>query len=397
MDDQTPVSWPASENLAQRVRDIFGKRFGTEWDEISHAASDLTFHGILAAPEFSSSTWRHFHLFINGRVVRDRMIAMAIRRAYGRLIPEGKFPAGVVQLEIPSSQVDVNVHPTKMEVRFTDPRSIASFCYTCIQTHLYATTGATPSPKDAIPTESIQLRAPNEPPSPVAPLFSRPAPAQNLEPVDSSEQAPKFQSPAPEEPPVPVLADARIVGQIHDTYIVCEAQDGYFIVDQHAAHERIRYEQLKRKYRDNGIEIQTMLIPLTVETSDPGVFSDTDVQQALRKLGIEAEPFGPSSIIIRAVPAILPEGKLAKIVPDIVDEFISGHKSHSLDGLVSNLIATIACHSVIRAGRKMQPLEMRALLEAMDNTPMGTYCPHGRPTVIQYPMNRIEREFGRTQ
>src|SRR3954454_3031240 len=341
-------------------------------------------HGLAASPSVEHSSVRAVWLFVNGRAVRDRQLGHAVLRAYAEVMPHGRFPAALVFVEVPPAQVDVNVHPTKAEVRLADPRA----AYEAI---------------------AVGLRSVLAPPSFVA-LESHPAPPPRTYPPLREEGfrvadgAPVVLQRGP-PPPIPeLLAPARYfvglryLGQLHRTYLVCEGSAGLVLIDQHAAHERMNYQRLRRAARERGPRPQPLLVPYLVQL-DAATASGLDSALApLEAIGIEVEPFGNGSAAIKALPALLshlPAAKLADLVADLVEELARQGKGDSAASLEDALLARPACHASVRAHDDLADGEARALLAALDDTDYGARCAYGRPVVAEIGVPELEKRFGR--
>jgi DNA mismatch repair protein MutL len=364
------------------------------------------------------------HLFVNGRPVRDKLLAGAVRGAYADLLPAGRHPAVALYLEVEPRAVDVNVHPAKAEVRFREAGLVRALVVSAITDALrkagirpvtqaseralaaFAPGGLRPPPMRGssfgleafAPLEASQAGAPTrvtpdrtqgfaEPPQAAFDYASRPSAAAETAPLPAEHQAMQGEGEA-----FP-LGAAR--AQLHETYIVAQTQDGLVIVDQHAAHERLVYERLKRERAARGVERQIMLTPEIVELDPADCARLVENAGLLEGLGLSIEPFGQGAIAIREAPAALASGKLRQLITDLVDSFAEWGTPLALERRLDHVLATIACHGSVRSGRRLRPEEMDALLREMERTPGADVCNHGRPTFIALKLADIERLFGR--
>jgi DNA mismatch repair protein MutL len=360
-------------------------------------------------------------LFVNGRAVRDRQLAHAVLRAYGEVMPHGRFPAALVFVEVPPAQVDVNVHPAKAEVRLADPRA----AYEAISAGLRAVLatgawlplesgtaavgpsrtyqldrGASPEDagRDAAVADALQrygARAPYERPDFQLRSPSRDRDAALLDLRAAGERALRQgQLVAPE----PYFAGLRYLGQLHRTYLVCEGPNGLVLIDQHAAHERMNYQRLRRAARERGAAVQPNLVPHVVQLAPATAALVAEGAEALAAIGIDIEPFGSGALAIKALPAPLasaPAGDLPALLSDLADELSSRGRGESFERLQDALLARAACHASVRAHDALSEGEARALLAALDATDYGARCAHGRPVVAEWDVAEIEKRFGR--
>ncbi|MFL5414869.1 MAG: DNA mismatch repair endonuclease MutL [Myxococcales bacterium] len=342
-------------------------------------------HGLAASPSVEHSSVRAVWLFVNGRAVRDRQLGHAVLRAYAEVMPHGRFPAALVFVEVPPAQVDVNVHPAKAEVRLADPRA----AYEAIAVGLRSVLA---------PHSFVALESQPGPP----PRTYPPPGEEGFLVADGASVVPQR---GPPPPPIPELlaparyfAGLRYLGQLHRTYLVCEGSSGLVLIDQHAAHERMNYQRLRRAARERGPRPQPLLVPYLVQL-DAATASGLDCALApLEAIGIEVEPFGNGSAAIKALPALLshlPAAKLAGLVADLVEELALHGKGESAASLEDALLARAACHASVRAHDDLADGEARALLAALDDTDYGARCAHGRPVVAEIAVPELEKRFGR--
>jgi DNA mismatch repair protein MutL len=368
--------------LRLRIGELIGTDFMTS--AIGFSALRGSFHvsGFAGLPIHHRAQSNMQFMIVNGRPVRDRLLMGAIRAAYSDLLPRGRFPALVLFVGCAPEQVDVNVHPAKTEVRFRDSALLRSLIVATI--------------RDAVTKGS---RAGEAAARQVLSIIGRPDELQRLIPLDALDHS--FQSgfaedPPPAlapEPPMAPLGHAR--GQIHDAYIVSETSDGFILVDQHAAHERIVYERLKRQLADSRIEVQPLLIPAVVELDPVSRARLEEHAEVLANLGLVLERFGKDAVLVREVPAVLASGDVSKLVRDIADELENAPAKESLRDRQDRLLATMACHHSVRAGRRLKLEEMNALLREMECTLGSGQCNHGRPTHVELKLKDIERLFER--
>ncbi|MDX3908765.1 MAG: DNA mismatch repair endonuclease MutL [Sphingobium sp.] len=359
--------------------------------------------GVAGLPTYHRGVADHQFLFVNGRPVRDRLLVGAVRGAYADLLARDRHPVVALFLDLPPGEVDVNVHPAKTEVRFREPAMIRGMIVSGIKRAL-----------DEAGFRSVQRADPaalsvwqQEPlsPTPISamPIFeaaSTPAPyapslhdrrTSFLTPPPMARAEPAAQAP-PQGQSFP-LGVAR--GQVAKTYIVAEAEDGLVIVDQHAAHERLVLERMRRALDGAGVASQALLLPEVVELDEPACDRLEGRIAELAEFGLDLERFGPSAMLVRSTPAMLGAGDVHGLVTDLADELAAYDSTLSLKERLDHVAATMACHGSVRAGRVLSVAEMNALLREMEVTPRSGQCNHGRPTWVKLGHGDIEKLFGR--
>jgi len=353
--------------------------------------------GVAGLPTFHRGIADHQYLFVNGRPVKDRLLIGAIRGAYAEMMPRDRHAVVALFLDVPPDQVDVNVHPAKTEVRFRDPAMIRGMIVSGIRRALDGA-GHRVSHRPAEDALAMWRSEPVAPPP-------APAPVERQEMIWSvADRRPGFSAPPPQaraEPswsPPPERADHPLGvarGQVAKTYIVAEAEDGLVIVDQHAAHERLVLERMRRALAGGQVAAQALLIPEVVELDEPACDRLEARIAELAELGLELERFGPRAILVRATPALLGSGDPAGLVTDLADELAAFDQALSLRERLDAVAGTMACHGSVRAGRVLSVAEMNALLREMEVTPHSGQCNHGRPTWVKLAHGDIEKLFGR--
>ena len=411
--DRRLVELPAAagdlfEARLARLAAILSREFGANAVRVAAERESIRLSGHAAVPTYHRATAQHQYLFINGRPVRDKLLYGAVRGAYQDFLARDRHPVVALFLDLPPSEVDVNVHPAKAEVRFRDAGLVRGLIVGALK-HALAEAGhrASTTVADAA-LGAFQLRmAPAAPSSSFLPrglaeaaatYFAAPrdardggAPALPGLDAPSARAANEAlgEAPAPDFP----LGVAR--AQLHATYIVAQTKDGVVIVDQHAAHERLVYERIKTMLANGGVARQGLLLPEVVELDAAAVERLAGRAGELAELGLELERFGQGAVIVRAVPALLGETDAAGLVRDLADELAELGDAPALKERLADVCSTIACHGSIRAGRRLLPEEMNALLRQMEATPHSGQCNHGRPTYVELKLADIERLFGR--
>lgn len=366
--------------------------------------------GIAGLPTFNRGIADHQYLFVNGRPVKDRLLIGAVRGAYADMLARDRHAVLALFLELPPEDVDVNVHPAKTEVRFRDPAFIRGFIVGALRHALEASSQRSAQS----PAASAMERWQTEPVEPLpqretlGSLFAREhgRPPQRLGETGQVwrgyEESVMTPPGARAEPVEEVPGDAEIFplgaarGQVAGTYIVAEAEDGLVIVDQHAAHERLVLERLRAAGAEEGVAAsQALLIPEVVELDEPACDRLEERAVKLASLGLAIERFGPAAMLVRAIPSALGKSDVQALVRDIADDLVANGDALLLGEKLDNVLATMACHGSVRAGRTLSVPEMNALLREMERTPRSGQCNHGRPTWVKLAHEDIEKLFGR--
>ncbi len=390
--------------LHRRLAAILGKEFAANALPIDATREEISLTGYAALPTYSRGAAVSQFLFVNGRPVRDKLLIGALRAAYSDFLSRDRHPAAVLFISCDPTRVDVNVHPAKSEVRFRDPglargliisalrHALAEAGHRASTTVASATLGAM-QPQSAPPARVYQMERPSCAARSTA--FQTQAP-ESIEP-GFQETAPVFariEEPPEDTPEQFPLGAAR--GQVHENYIIAQTETGLVIVDQHAAHERLVYEKLKRQMAENGVAAQALLIPEIVEMSASDAERLLAVSEDLARFGLGIEPFGGAAIAVRETPALLGEVNARALLLDILDELTDQGQSALVQEKLEAILSRVACHGSIRSGRRMRGEEMNALLREMEATPHSGQCNHGRPTYVELKLSDIERLFGRT-
>ncbi len=396
-----PQSGDLFDALEGRLAGILGRDFTENALRIDAERDGLRLQGYAALPTYSRGSSAQQYLFVNGRPVLDRMLYGALRAAYFDVLSRDRHPAAVLNLIADPQRVDVNVHPAKAEVRFREPDAARSLIITALKSALTgaghrasSTVGA--ATLDAFrpePARVYQMDRPSQQSLSRAFAFQSP---QSLGGFAESPQAPAFAPPSEEEAQPNdehPLGAAR--AQLHENYIVAQTAKGIVIVDQHAAHERLVYERLKRQMAETGIRAQALLIPEIVDLSPTDAARLLDAAPALAEVGLVIEPFGGNAVAIRETPAVLGPVNGAALIRDILDELADQGDSQLVRAKIDAILSRMACHGSVRSGRQMRPEEMNALLREMEATPLSGQCNHGRPTYVELSLHDIERLFGR--
>jgi len=407
-DGRRTLSVQGGESRPERVAGLTDRDLADNSVAIDFQRESLLLGGVAGLPTFNRGVADHQYLFVNGRPVKDRLLVGAVRGAYAEMLARDRHPVVALFLEIPPDQVDVNVHPAKTEVRFRDPALVRGMIVSGLRRALdEAGHRSAQRPSEA----ALGMWQPG-------PTYDRhPGEGRDLEPYRASpeipafagvttvrEHRPTFFTPPPQAraeaayAPVPQTIDFPLGvarGQVAKTYIVAEAEDGLVLVDQHAAHERLVLERMRRAMQGGGVASQALLLPEVVEIDEPGCDRLEARIPELAQFGLELERFGPRAMLVRATPAALGQGDVHGLVTDLADELASFDEALSLKERLDHVASTMACHGSVRAGRILSVAEMNALLREMEVTPHSGQCNHGRPTWVKLAHGDIEKLFGR--
>ena len=398
------------EGTETRVAQIIARELKENGVAIEFERNDIRLSGIAGLPTYNRGVADHQYLFVNGRPVKDRLLTGAVRGAYADMLARDRHAVLALFLDLPPEDVDVNVHPAKTEVRFRDSTGIRGFIVSGLRQALatgdrrsaqapdaqamgrWQVEPTTPAPALHSLFTGRDWSAPSSSPSTVA---ERPAMFGGSAPVLDAPQgrAEAAEPIAAEEADYP-LGIAR--GQVANTYIVAESAEGLILVDQHAAHERIVLERLRAAgVGDKVAASQALLMPAVVELDEPACDRIEDCTEDLAKLGLAVERFGPGAMLVRAMPASLKKADPAKLLSDIADDIAANGGALLLGERIEHVLATMACHGSVRAGRVLNVAEMNALLREMEATPRSGQCNHGRPTWVRLSLADVEKLFGR--
>jgi DNA mismatch repair protein MutL len=386
-----PATGDLFDALQSRLASVIGRDFTDNALRIDAERDGLRLQGYSALPTYSRGSSAQQYLFVNGRPVLDRMLYGALRAAYFDVLSRDRHPAAVLNLIADPQRVDVNVHPAKAEVRFREPDAARSLIITALKSAL---TGAGHRASSTVGAATLQAFRPvyqmDRPSQPsLSRAFAFQAPAEGFAEAPQARLNDTPVEPSPDYP----LGAAR--AQLHENYIVAQTATGMVIVDQHAAHERLVYERLKRQQAETGIRAQALLIPEIVDLSPTDAARLLDAAPALMQVGLTIEPFGGSAVAIRETPAVLGPVNGAALLRDILDELADAGTSSLVQAKIDAILSRMACHGSVRSGRQMRPEEMNALLREMEATPLSGQCNHGRPTYVELSLHDIERLFGR--
>ncbi|MGD9108202.1 MAG: DNA mismatch repair endonuclease MutL [Gammaproteobacteria bacterium] len=367
----------STEQQEQRIAAICGEPFIQNAITIEMQNDNLRLWGWVAQPTFSRSQPDMQYFYVNGRIVRDKVVNHAIRQAYRDVLYHERHPAYVLFFEIDPTLVDVNVHPTKHEVRFRDSRLVHDFLFHTLHQAL-----AKIRPDDFVTAKKQIIN--------IHPSYQTKIPLQAREAVSVYKNLYTPQQTQEKNIESPL---GFTIAQLHDTYILAQNENGLIIVDMHAAHERIVYEKLKKSFEEETIKIQPLLIPLRINLSEKEVTIAVEHAKLFQQLGIELACMGIDTIVVRAIPSLLRNADVEQLTRDVISDLIEYGNSSRIYENINKIFATMACHGSVRANRKMTIPEMNALLRDLESTERGGQCNHGRPTWTQLTMEQLGKLF----
>jgi DNA mismatch repair protein MutL len=387
-------------SMMERLESILDPEFIGSALPINEQRGAYTLGGWVAEPRYNRAQADRQFFFVNGRVIRDRLVAHAIRQAFRDVLFHGRHPAFVLYLELPPAGVDVNVHPQKHEVRFRDSRSVHDFIYSSLN---HALSGAGVGQGALRPGSGISEIAA---PSPAGDWAARqPGMAMSVSEqlqsyarlvsvgsdTGSTSGSNASSNRGDEDAEIPPLGFA--LAQLHGVYVLAQNRHGLVLVDMHAAHERITYERLKAGVQQDGIRSQNLLVPVTVHVSEREADMVESHQDDLEALGFGCDRSGPQAIVVRKVPTLLQAADMKGLLQDVLAELASAGKSLKIESEMDEVLSSMACHGSVRANRQLNVTEMNALLRDMERTERAAQCNHGRPTWVQLDMKSLDRLF----
>jgi DNA mismatch repair protein MutL len=430
---------PASAGLLDRIGLFFGREVRDALYELDSASGPIRVTGFIADPKCDRGNARLQYLFINGRWFRDRSIAHALQESYRGLLMTGRYAVGFLFLTVPPDKVDVNVHPTKAEVRFQENSLVYSLVRATVKARLLrenlvprlqVPAGGPPpgepgdvSPPERLPASGLFSPRRDLAERTVAP-WELPPPAWRAEPAaspererggavetdllpgsrGSPEQLPRPAPPETSAEPAPLRVAANALPlpapgtalQLHDAYLVLETPDGMLVIDQHALHERILFEQLRRRIREGKLEVQRLLIPEPIDLPAEQAALVLEAAEPLRELGLEVSDFGGNTVLLSSYPTLLDRKSPHEIFRGVVDYLLNKERPPTRDALLHDLTATMACKAAVKAGDRLSPDEIAYLLQLRQMAEDSHHCPHGRPTSLLFSRAELDKQFRRT-
>ncbi len=418
--------WPAVSEPVVRAADVLGRSLQDRLLCVTYETQGVSVSGWVATPDETRTTPRGIYFFVNGRWVRDRGIHHGLMAGFGQRLMKGQFPAAVLFVQVPFDQVDVNVHPTKHEVRFAEPRAVHDAVVLGVSRTLARF--ERPRWKDAQDTGQAAVhKRIREPEAVYAPAVeseyqappkikqshgTEPAPtAAKIQPAPAAPSIPATPGPAGAGPRIDApgkshpaqnalwrvdrFADLQVLGQLHGTYLLCQSEAGLVLIDQHAAHERVHYEQLCRAAAGRRAPAQALLMPEAVDLGFGEAAALEPLVDRLAGCGLEIEPFGGTTFVVKTVPAFLSGQPMEPLLRRIAEQAAETGSGGGLDVVIDNSLKLMACHNAVRGRQRLSEAELKALLPQLDACEQPHHCPHGRPTWILIDLRELEKRFGR--
>ncbi|MFC1977083.1 DNA mismatch repair endonuclease MutL [Chloroflexota bacterium] len=383
LDGRTALRTPGSGQPIDSVIEVYGLEVARNMLEVSRgdggwegevATSSLLVTGMVSSPAISRSSRGYLSFFVNRRWISSRLLAWAVEEAYHGLLMTGRHPVAIINISLPPKEIDVNIHPAKSEVKFQDERLVFGAVQKAVRRALI----------DLAPAPKIEE---------IATAYTAPsAPGRTLWTSVGAGHSPTTQPPVAPPTLAFSLPALRLLGQLSSSYIIAEGPDGLYLIDQHAAHERILFEKIKHQVSHQEIEVQGLLEPVTLEVNPK---QDTVLKahyENVAEFGFSIEPFGDRSYLVRTVPALLHKKDWAGVLRELWDSPLGEYKGDWIE----KLAISIACHSAVRAGQGLTDDEMRQLMRQLEQVTIPNTCPHGRPTIVHLSIGQLEREFGRS-
>lgn len=424
--NRTVKSWAAAAAPVDRVADVLGSGIKKDLHPVDRETDHVRIGGWIAAGRVNRSTARGIYLFVNGRWIKDRVVQHALFAGYRGRLMKGQYPVAVLFLKVPFDQVDVNVHPTKHEVRFVRQKSVHNTIRDAVAETLRQsdpTRQQAPAAAASFPVErqtavaeprSGYRTAPQSGAKDKPPAFRDAAQATPSEfgGRKPAEDIPEPQPSVGEQPAVPVSSSPKparqeslwtrpffsgltIIGQAKGTYIICESDQGLLLIDQHAAHERIVYEQLKRQTEGQKPASQRLLLPETVDLGFREAQILDKLAPELDRYGLEIEPFGGNTFVVKAVPTLLDSGEIPAMITRLIEKAAEIGVSVDMESILDGCFMVMACHNAVRAHQQLSGEQIKAMLEQLDACENPSHCPHGRPIWIQWTVKELEKRFQR--
>ncbi len=398
-DDREVLEAQPAGDIKERISDAMGSSALASMVEVqAKGASDVAVHGMVGLPDLSRSNASMIYTYVNSRPVKSRLINHALTESYRSFLPRGRYPVAVLFVELPTDDVDVNVHPTKAEVKF----KVSEPVHEAVRAAVSGAFSRRPSapPRESISDDERMTRIE----SAVASSVGRnreyasgggEAGRFPAEPQHHVSRLPAgFMKPATAPRPAGYFSELKVLGQLKATYIVCQSPEGLLLIDQHAAHERTAFEELKKEYSSDRVKRQILLFPETIELGPREAENMERRLENLVKLGFDIDKFGPKTYRVSAQPAVLSSSDTRELVLDTLDSLASGG-SGPMEERLDEVFARMACHAVVRANRRLTDEEIRALLAELDDEDYPLTCPHGRPICVNITFEELEKMFGR--
>lgn len=410
--------WPKGQDLRERAQQILQvKKLYPGSLEMGGMSAEV----LVSSPQDTMNVNRNMWFFVQGRWIQDRSLSAAVMEAYRNTLMHGEYPSVMVRLTLPPEEVDVNVHPTKAQVKFRDAQSVfrlvcrairevlekapwlevqmpsvGSGAYAGIQPSISASAPSSPLTGTGQASAGMDMHSPDTSSLKFeAPEFDRTQYSTKAFPLAQVREVVRTYVAPKDTAAVFKWADLQVIGQMNHTYIVAQSADAFYLVDQHAAHERVVFERLMDSFRKGHIDVQNLLLPMVFDLSAEEVEALVAHQFTIAKMGLSIERMGPESVAVQSIPSMVSESSVSEALQKLAFEIMDHGDSLAWEKVVADIFASMACHSVIRAGQSQSVEQMKSLLQQMDDFPLSSFCPHGRPVFVKRTFPEVEREFGR--
>jgi len=380
-DGNVLMSSPASDDPRDKLVYVFGSRLAGEMLVVDGGAAGIRVNGYLATPEHARSSYSHLYLSVNGRPVKEPQLNRAVSDGYGTLLMKGQYPVGVISINLPADKLDVNVHPAKTEVRFSNERAVLDAVRAAVASVFAGRVMERKADSYGFVTSG---------PAPDAHVADTSAGEWRTAPIGAQATLD-----APAADPVEMTAGRRYIGQLWDTYLLFQRGGEFVLLDQHAAHERVRYEKLRRQYAKDSVRTQELITPVIMELRPKEFAVVMDAAERLSRLGVSVEEFGSNTVQVRTLPVVLGRANGEEVVKGLVDRLLDSGGLKLGEEFAEALIKTMACHSAIRAGEPLEPARISKLLDELAACKNPNSCPHGRPVSIALSREELEKKFKR--
>lgn len=405
-------------DLQERALSLLGRSIAAQISSVDREDGEMRLHGLAACPECSRSVASHLYTFVNGRFVRDRVFQHAVLQAYRRFLERGRYPVAALFLSLPPGDVDVNVHPTKHEVRFREQSRVHDFITSILEGMLHSTPWKRSSVPEAVSPRDTGETAVEKRVSEVRDSLAAYQALTSVAAPPALKEIPFRRVPAAEDEPAQITApppaaditrsdeaqpapaagffsSLSFIGQYAGAYLVCSDGEGLVLVDQHAAHERVAFERLRREFSVGSVESQGLLFPEVIEFSHSESAVVDEHLSLLRKLGFHLEDFGGTARVVQSAPRMLAKRDFVRVLRDVVEELSLLGRSRSFLDIQEDILMRMACHSVVRGVHPLSGVEVAALFNALDSVGFATNCPHGRPVFRRISHGEVEKMFKR--
>ncbi|HUW56161.1 MAG TPA: DNA mismatch repair endonuclease MutL [Planctomycetota bacterium] len=385
-------SLPGVTNVRERIAHFFGNDLARDLVEVSHASESMSFDALLAPRQHTRANSRSQFVFVNRRYVRDALLIGAVTQSYRGFIESGRFPVAFLFLEIDPADVDVNVHPAKLEIRFRNSSQVYGSVMTALRSELERTWPRTAMPVDEGTLDDRRARIKQK----IGDFFLRAeSPMRQSSLWESTGAGGSHGGGVPAGLPSPLVLPVRGVMQVHNTYLIEETDEGFRISDQHALHERVLFHEIRARLAESGVGSQQLLTPQMMAVTEQDVLTVEEHAELFARVGLDVKPAGPRTLAISAVPQVLPVEEAPTFIRDALDRLQDDTEERSLEEHLEDLASALACRAAVKAGEQLSRQEVESIIKRAGDAEVRETCPHGRPTTLYITLEELERRFGR--